>query len=186
MAQFSPAFQITMGNEGGYANNPNDSGGETYKGIARNYWPSWQGWPTVDAAVANNPSQINSTLQANASLQAQVQAFYKTNFWDTEDLDALNDQQTANQLFDTAVNMGTGTASKFLQEAVNSLRPGALVVDGMVGPLTIAAANSEPAEALYNAICALRKARYESIIANNPSQEQFANSWFSRMPPYQA
>lgn len=37
MAIFNSAFKITMGNEGGYANNPDDSGGETYAGIARNF-----------------------------------------------------------------------------------------------------------------------------------------------------
>ena len=51
MAIFNSAFQITMGNEGGYANNPADSGGETYKGIAKNYWPNWEGWTAVDQAI---------------------------------------------------------------------------------------------------------------------------------------
>lgn len=186
MAQFILAYQITMHNEGGYANNPNDSGGETYAGIAKNYWPSWPGWPTVDSAVAANIHTVNQTLAANSSLQAMVQAFYKTNFWDPIALDQINDQQVGNQLFDTGVNMGVGIGSRFLQQAVNVLKPGTLTVDGQVGPLTISAANSLNGQALYNAICQLRKARYEAIIAANPSQEQFRNSWFSRMPPYQA
>lgn len=29
--------------EGGYSNDPIDLGGETYKGIARNAHPNWQG-----------------------------------------------------------------------------------------------------------------------------------------------
>lgn len=185
MAQFNPAFQITMGNEGGYANNPNDSGGETYKGIAKNYWPSWSGWPTVDSAVASNPPSINQVLNNNAQLQTLVQSFYKANFWDTESLDSINDQQIGNQLFDTAVNMGTGIAAMFLQQGVNTLSPGKLTVDRQVGPLTIAAANAENAEDLYNAICQLRRARYQNIIDANPSQAQFATSWFSRITPYQ-
>ena len=50
MAQFEPAFEKTMKFEGGYANNPADRGGETYRGIARKIWPGWNGWPLVDAA----------------------------------------------------------------------------------------------------------------------------------------
>lgn len=184
MAQFSIAFGITMRNEGGYANNPNDSGGETYMGIARNFWPKWSGWAAVDAAVAANPGAINAALGANANVQALVQSFYKSNFWNTESLDNINDQQVANQLFDTAVNMGTGIASAFLQEGVNTITPNTLVVDRVIGPQSIAAANAVNAQALYNAICALRKARYQAIIAANPSQAMFANSWYSRMPPY--
>ncbi len=185
MAQFDPAYAITMRNEGGYANNPSDHGGETYKGIAINFWPNWHGWPIVHSIAATHPASLNAALAANADLQQMVQSFYKANFWDTESLDNVNDQQVANQLFDIAVNMGTGTASKFLQQAVNALSPGKLDVDGQIGPLSIAAANAADPEDLYNAICQLRRARYEAIIQANPSQQQFANSWFSRITPYQ-
>lgn len=184
MAIFLNAFKITMGNEGGYANNPNDSGGETYAGIAHNYWPNWQGWPIVHATLAQKPANLNSALAANAALQTQVQAFYKANFWDVLSLDSLNSQQTANQLFDTGVNMGTGIAGRFLQQAVNALTPGKLTVDGQVGPLTIAAANACNAQALYNQLIGLRKQRYLNIIAANPSQAQFERSWMSRLTPW--
>ena len=36
MANFTIALKKVLKNEGGYANNPNDAGGETYKGISRN------------------------------------------------------------------------------------------------------------------------------------------------------
>lgn len=184
MANFINAFQITMGNEGGYANNPNDSGGETYAGVARNYWPKWSGWPIVDSIVAQKPANLNTALKANASLQTAVQSFYKANFWDVLSLDSLNSQQTANQLFDTGVNMGTGIAGRFLQQAINAVIPGKVTVDGVVGPLTIAAANAENTQALYNQIIGLRKQRYLNIIAANPSQAQFERSWMSRLTPY--
>ncbi len=184
MAIFNPAFKITMGNEGGYANNPNDSGGETYAGIARNFWPNWAGWPAVDQAVSAHPQNINATLALNIEVQNQVQAFYKENFWDTIGLDQLKGQQLANQLFDTAVNMGVGTASRFLQQAVNNVILGRLTVDGVTGPQTLAAANSIQQEALYNQVIAIRKQRYLAIIANNPSQAQFERSWFSRLTPF--
>ena len=48
MAKFQIAEAITGRNEGGYANNSADTGGETYAGIARNYWPKWQGWKYID------------------------------------------------------------------------------------------------------------------------------------------
>lgn len=47
MADFKIAFDITNKTEAGYANNPDDSGGETYAGISRNNWPYWEGWKNV-------------------------------------------------------------------------------------------------------------------------------------------
>jgi lysozyme family protein len=186
MADFLPAFNITMQNEGGYANNPNDSGGETWRGIARNYWPNWGGWPIVDQIVATNPANLNQALFADTSLNAMVEQFYQENFWNPVGLPDINCQQTANQLFDIAVNMGISTAGRILQEGINTLTTNQIAVDGTVGPLTIQAANSLNDEELYNAVCALRKQRYESIIAANPSQAVFENSWFSRITPWNA
>ncbi|QJD94844.1 hypothetical protein HH214_02600 [Mucilaginibacter robiniae] len=185
MSQFNVAFQITMRNEGGYANTPEDAGGETYKGIARNYWPSWAGWPIVDGVKAKHPAKLNTALASSTGLQTLVMSFYKSNFWDAMFMDAMHDQQLANQLFDTAVNMGIGTAAKILQKAINQLRPGTLVIDGQAGPKTIAAANAIDAEVLYKAVCELRKQKYEAIIQANPSQVKFSRSWFSRIVPYQ-
>ena len=186
MALFNLAYKITMKNEGGYANNPNDRGGETWRGIARNFWSTWSGWKIIDAIKAQHPASLNAALGANTVLETQVLAFYKQNFWDTEALDSIQDQQLANQLFDTAVNMGTGIASKFLQQGINVLNPNSVVVDGKIGVRTIAAANSLSPEKLYDAICTLRKQRYLNIIAANPSQSVFKNSWFSRITPYLA
>lgn len=184
MANFQPAYNITMGNEGGYANNPHDSGGETWCGVARNFWPKWSGWAIVDQIKATNPPNLNQALRANATLTTQVEQFYQQNFWNPVGLTSINCQQTANQLFDIAVNMGTGTACRMLQQAINTLKPGAVAVDGSVGPMTIAAANGQQAEALYNALCSVRKQRYEAIIAANPSQAIFQKSWFSRITPW--
>lgn len=184
MANFLTAFNITMANEGGYSNNPNDHGGETYAGIASNYWPKWQGWPIVHEVLAQKPANLNAALRANSQLQSFVQAFYKANFWDVMSLDALTLQQSANQLFDTGVNMGSGIAAKFLQEAVNAVKPNTLTVDGQVGRLTIAAANALTDEALYNQICALRRERYMAIIAANPSQAVFEKGWLARITPF--
>src|SRR2546426_796362 len=50
MADFDYALTQLLKVEGGYANDPRDPGGETYKGISRVFWPNWSGWPLIDAA----------------------------------------------------------------------------------------------------------------------------------------
>ena len=90
----------------------------------------------------------------------------------------------ANQLFDTAVNMGVGIATRTLQQAVNNIIPDKLTVDGRIGPETLAAVNGLPQEEVYNQVIALRKQRYINILKQHPTQEQFRNSWFSRLTPF--
>lgn len=46
MAEFTPAFEEMIRNEGGYIlhNVAGDHGGDTYAGIARRFHPDWPGW----------------------------------------------------------------------------------------------------------------------------------------------
>ena len=48
MDHFKEAFTKTMSEEGGYNFDRMDPGGETYMGISRVYWPSWEGWVIID------------------------------------------------------------------------------------------------------------------------------------------
>lgn len=192
MAKFEIAERITGGNEGGYANNPADKGGETYAGIARNFWPNWSGWKYIDKykadyAKLNKPMQekyslahwINSSAKVTSEPVAPiVSAFYKTNFWDVNKLDQIDDQQVANTVYDFGVNSGTGRAAKYLQEAVG------VTQDGKIGPQTIAAVNRLDAEITHDKINIRREEFYRSLAKG--SQAQFLRSWLSRLKPYQS
>ena len=73
MADFQPAFEKMIRNEGGYKlhNIASDRGGQTYAGIARNSHPNWPGWRFIDANDLDN-----------AELTQRVREFYKAQFWD--------------------------------------------------------------------------------------------------------
>lgn len=75
--KFKLAYAATMKNEGGYANNPHDRGGETWRGIARNFWGSWPGWKTVDEIKSQKPTSLNLALQKSEALDDLVLKFYK-------------------------------------------------------------------------------------------------------------
>jgi len=189
MAKFEIAEAITGRNEGGYANNPADTGGETYAGIARNYWGSWQGWKIIDNIKFDlkinsvvTASNINKAAKANPYLTKAISSFYKQNFWDVNKLDLINDQQLANTVYDFGVNSGTGRAAKFLQMSVNSTFNSKLDVDGKIGPKTINTINSYEALIIYNEFNRRRKDFYTSIAVGN--QSQFLKSWLSRLRPY--
>jgi len=141
---FDDVFQRTMHHEGGYSNNPDDLGGETYKGISRVYHPTWIGWAIVDAWTKAVPTRDEDWLATNERLQRYVVEFYKAQFWDTwrgDDVAAI-DGPVAAEVFDTGVNMGAHKAVYYLQRALNVLNRGGkswsdISEDGVIGPKTL-------------------------------------------------
>lgn len=179
-----------MNHEGGYANNPRDTGGETYKGIARNFWPKWPGWQNIDLIKLNygvEADKINKAGEQNAELQTHVLGFYKANFWDVLKLDEITNEALAVELFDTGVNCGTSIAALFLQRALNvSNKDGKeypdMVLDSKIGPKTVSIANSHPRpNDVLKLLNVLQGARYVSICEHNTTQETFLRSWLSRV-----
>ncbi len=190
MANFLQAHKITMSHEGGWANNPADSGGMTYKGIAYNFNPGWPGWLLVSGANkkhGGNAKLINAELAVNQNLQNSVLQFYKQNYWDVNHLDQVINQRIASELYDTGVNMGVGTAAQFVQRSLNLLNNrGRLYpdidVDGKIGPVTLDLINSHP-NPTHLLIClnGFQFMRYADNAEKKESQEQFMNSWLGRV-----
>lgn len=189
MAKFEIAESITGRNEGGYANDPADKGGETYAGVARNYWPNWQGWKIIDNIKFDlrvnsvvTASRINKAAKANSVLTGLISKFYKQNFWDVNKLDQINDQQLANTVYDFGVNSGTGRAANFLQQSINSQVSLDIIVDGNIGPVTISKANSVDPALLHASFNKRREDFYRSIAKG--SQAKFLSNWLSRLKKY--
>jgi lysozyme family protein len=179
MANFNEALHLTAINEGGYSNSKDDHGGETYAGIARKFWPNWQGWSHIDLIKKDyGTSNINMHAKKDVVLQSLVQQFYKQNFWDVNKLDQVNNQQLADSIYDFGVNSGVERAADFLQQAAGVKQ------DGNIGAKTLEAVNSANPETLYNAYNELRKLFYNRIAIGN--QHQFLDSWLSRLKPYVA
>jgi lysozyme family protein len=111
---FDAAFDRLIWHEGGYANDPDDPGGETNWGISKRAYPN---------------------LVIKALTREQAREIYQRDFWNRIHADALYDA-VAFQLFDFAVNSGTETAVRYLQRAVG------VADDGHWGPVSQAAAVS--------------------------------------------
>ncbi|MBF9223004.1 glycoside hydrolase family 108 protein [Hymenobacter ruricola] len=180
MADFATAHALTTRNEGGYAHNPADAGGETLFGVSRKNFPQWAGWPIVDELKRH--AGFPGTANANAQLQQLAHALYKTAFRNVLKLDGVTNQAVANAAYDFGVNAGTGRAAGFLQRAVNVTSGAQLVADGVVGPRTVAALNAHPHQALLlKAFAFLRGTFYIGLAEKSLTQEQFIPSWFLRI-----
>jgi lysozyme family protein len=188
MADFKNAFQKTMGHEGNYVHDPDDPGGETYKGIARRFNPGWKGWSTIDALKDSNgfPGNLNS----DPELQAEVETFYKQHYWDKFWGDDIPDQGLSNELFDTGVNMGVNRAVEFLQQGLNALNRNEknyldIVVDGGFGPKTLEALASylskDQPGYLFKIMNILQGMHYLNRMKQSPTQEKYARGWLNRV-----
>jgi len=186
MAAFITAFNITMQTEGGY--NPGEGEAETYMGVDRSQNPNWGGWVIVTAIKAANPgasvNALDSLFQKNADLQTAVQNFYKVNYWDTLQLDTVNDQQVANALFDCSVNPCIISVSKVAQIACNTVAPKSVGVDGQVGTLTLTCINNLQPNLFVTAFNGIRVANYYERVNLTPADKQWLSSWLDRCKPY--
>jgi lysozyme family protein len=190
MAEFEIAEKITGINEGGYANNKADRGGETFAGIARNFWANWLGWKYIDKykadyarAKANNQTKLTLAQWINASAKVKTEPvrgliiqFYKDNFWTINKLDQIADQQLANSIYDFGVNSGKGRAVQFLEQIFGVRK------DGLMDPEVIRLANQSDPKSLLKKYNDAREAAYRSWAVGD--QAQFLTSWLSRLKPY--
>jgi lysozyme family protein len=187
---FDDVIKKTLHLEGGYTNHKDDRGGETYKGVARNFHPTWKGWKIIDNLKGHG---FPKSLDSNEELQQLVKEFYKKEFWLSINADAVAElsPDVALELFDTGVNMGTTTAAKFLQETLNILNRNQklyknLPIDGKPGTITLNALSTllradGTDNYLITVMNLLQGCRYLTLIKHNESQEAFIRGWLKRI-----
>jgi lysozyme family protein len=172
MADFNAAFVLTMRAEGGYVRDPQDPGGETYKGVARRMNSKWDGWFLIDAMKKERDFPAN--LEGYAALQEKIRAFYEANYWDRIRGDEIQNQDIAESIFDFAVNAGPVASAKLAQMTVGT-EP-----DGVVGPVTVAKINADDPRA-FLAVFALHKiARYVGICEKRQESRKYFFGWVKR------
>ena len=117
MSSFDDAFDLLIGNEGGYSNDPKDPGGETMWGVARAW--GYQG------AMRDLP-------------RATAKRICKQIYWDPLHCDEF-DPRVAFQILDA--NYNGGHAVLWMQQAAG------VHADGKLGPATLAAVKAMDARA---------------------------------------
>lgn len=194
MAEFEIAYAPLKLFEGGYDDDPDDRGGETYAGIARNFFPKWAGWKIIDQIKRSNKtfSAISKAAAKDFYLQDLVAAWYKSEWFDALGLGQFP-QILANELFEQAVNLGKAGSGRKVQIICNAYNRGQngkplftdLVVDGAIGPKTLAAlklilANRATAESLVHALNCMQGSHYLELAAKKASQRKYTAGWMKR------
>lgn len=172
---FDRLIEPLIQREGGYTNNPDDAGGETNWGI------------TVKVARENGYAGRMRDMTRD-----QAKAIYRTKYWAKPGLYLIAplSAAVAEELFDTGVNMGTGTAGVFFQRALNALNRREadyqdIVVDGAIGAQSKEAFEAflrrngvaRGAEVMLKALNCLQGARYIELSEAREANETFTNGW---------
>lgn len=200
MADFLMAYAPLKEFEGGWCDVPGDAGGETYAGIARNFFPNWRGWPLIDAAKRHSSFREGSSafsrhLTTLPGLADLVTDWYRVEWWERMRLGQFP-QIVADELFEQAVNLGRGGSGRYVQRLCNAFnrRRGPrgeerifpdLAEDGCLGPKSLSAmaellSGRVSAAVFVHALNGLQLAHYVGLGSKNFSKRKFMDGWLTR------
>lgn len=172
MAEFNIAFEKMLSHEGGYSNDPDDSGGETYKGISRAHHKNWSGWSRIDK-YKGKPDFL-SIIDKDDLLQNEIEEFYRSNFWSPLNADQISNQTIANSIFDFGVNAGIATSVRLIQSIIGTK------ADGIIGEQTVKRLNSIDFSYVQAAFTVAKMEYYIHIIKQRPTNKKYLYGWIIR------
>lgn len=154
---FDKVLSYTLGEEGGFVNDPRDNGGATNMGITIGTLSQWIHHP---ASVAD----------VKALTREAVSPIYKGWYWDTVHGDALPPGVDA-MVFDFGVTSSPLRSARFLQTALQ------VTVDGHIGPATLGAAADADASELVTELAERQEAFYRGLA----DFDHFGKGWLARV-----
>lgn len=161
------ALKYTFVNEGGFSDHPNDRGGATSQyGITQDELARWRKHPVSKKDVRDMSA-------------AEAKDIYKHWYWQPLGCDNINSAGIAIAMFDIGVVRGIGVPPKYAQSICNAYGFD-LVLDGHIGPKSLAAINQVPPAYFINAFAAKARNGFLAIVAGRPSQAVFIRGWLAR------
>ena len=157
-SNYDASLANVLKSEGLWSDNPADPGGATMKGITLEVYRAWK----------RNPHITKEELKAIPD--EDVYALYRELYWDKICGDSLP-IGIDYAVFDAAVNMGVGRASKLLQEAIG------VTADGVIGNGSLNVLAKETPMDVLQKFSHLKEAFYRSL-STFPT---FGKGWLSRV-----
>jgi lysozyme family protein len=159
---FDKCFALVIADEGGFVDHPKDPGGMTNLGVTRKNWEAYLNRDVTE-------------IEMRGLTPDAVKPFYKAMYWDKikgDQLPAGVDYAT----YDLAVNSGVGRATKMLQQIAGVL------VDGALGPKSMAAIRERDPEETVDALCDMRLAFLKRLL----TFDTFGKGWSRRVAEVKA
>ena len=171
MADYRKIIPFLLSFEGGYVNDPSDSGGETNKGVT---------WATYEA-YCFRVLNVKPTHQHFKTLtDDEVGRFFKLLYWDELNGDNIPSQAIAEMVSDWAYNSGERIAAKELQRCLYMDFGFPLMIDGDIGPKTIAAISQADEKTFAEKYTERRMAYYDGLAERRPKDKKYIKGWLNR------
>jgi lysozyme family protein len=155
--RFQVCLPLILQYEGGWADDPQDPGGATMKGVTLAVYEQFKG------RMATKDELLHIS-------DADLQAIYRKGYWDALRCDDLPPGVDL-VAFDAAVNSGPKKSAKWLQRA-------AMVADdGVIGPITLKAVRARAASQVINAALDSRL----NFLRSLPTFSRYGAGWTRRV-----
>ena len=177
---FGLAVETVLEHEGGFVDDPKDTGGATNWGISLRF--------LRELEDADGDGYRDGDLDRDGDVdaadirrmtRAQAVELYRRHFWEPGGYVRLGSSLIATKLFDLAVNMGPRPAHRLAQQGLRAVGY-QVTPDGFLGPKTVARILEAPPLELAAAIRSEAAGFYRVLIALKPVREKYRDGWLRR------
>lgn len=166
MTFFDQAFDYVMNNEGGFTNDPLDSGGATKYGITQHDLEQYLGHVVSLSDISKMSIDI-------------AKAIYRLNYWNPLSCGSLSSLGMAVAIFDTGVLYGIVGSCYLAQKTAISMGCD-IKADGFLRDQSVAALNSVNQEEFINSFHGRILDRIEAVVSSDPKNLKFKIGWINR------
>lgn len=167
MANIDILAPFILSFEGGFVNDPLDSGGATNKGVTISTWRKVGYDKDGDGDIDVADLKLITDREA-------VNAVLRPHYWNRWKADQIANQSLANTLVDWVWGSGIN-GIKIPQRMLG------VTMDGIVGQKTLAALNSRDPRQFFDELYDEREKFFKRICTAKPSQKRFLNGWMRRL-----
>ena len=173
--KFHKISKIILRHEGGYVNNPNDSGGATNKGIA---WNTWKAYAKEDLGI--EPTLEN--LKKLTDEQAEV--IYRKRYWQPKGFCKIKNDRIGLMIYDWSITSG-GAIKKIQQLLVDEFKQNIIVNGKMDEKLALIINSISDENRLLTRITEIRRQYYTSLAIKKDGTHTknyvFLKGWLNRV-----